>query len=110
MREIGYVRVSFVDQNPKRQLQEMKEIGMGIIYEEKVSGATQDRAELLMNIYNIINSFYYLYFFISCCRILKLLRIPFLYLKSTNKKIRSGNTILSSAQGVNNRITIIFLL
>ncbi len=35
---------------------------MGIIYEEKVSGATQDRAELQMNIYNIINSFYYLYF------------------------------------------------
>ncbi|MBM6647126.1 recombinase family protein [Bacillus sp. RIT 809] len=62
MRKIGYARVSFVDQNPKRQLQKMKEIGMGIIYGEKVSGATQDRAELEMNIYNIINSFYYLYF------------------------------------------------
>ncbi|TKI25147.1 recombinase family protein, partial [Bacillus mycoides] len=88
MREIGYVRVSFVDQNPKRQLQEMKEIGMGIIYEEKVSGATQDRAELQMNIYNIINSFYYLYF----CYFL--LQNPyykdsfFLCQKSTNKKIR----------------------
>nr|WP_018783164.1 recombinase family protein [Bacillus sp. 95MFCvi2.1] len=26
MRKIGYVRVSSVDQNPKRQLQQMKEI------------------------------------------------------------------------------------
>ncbi|QWH98157.1 recombinase family protein [Bacillus mycoides] len=86
MREIGYVRVSFVDQNPKRQLQEMKEIGMGIIYEEKVSGATQDRAELLMNIYNIINSFYYLYFFISCCRILIINKDSFFCIKNLQIK------------------------
>lgn len=46
MRKIGYVRVSSVDQNPKRQLQQMKEIGIDIIYEEKVSGGTQDRPEL----------------------------------------------------------------
>ncbi|WP_336974028.1 recombinase family protein [Bacillus thuringiensis] len=46
MRKIGYVRVSSVDQNPKRQLQQMEEIGVGIIYQEKVSGATQDRPEL----------------------------------------------------------------
>ncbi|OUB64492.1 hypothetical protein BK750_17645 [Bacillus thuringiensis serovar jegathesan] len=39
MRKIGYVRVSSVDQNPKRQLQQMEEIGVDIIYQEKVSGA-----------------------------------------------------------------------
>ncbi|MFD0769329.1 recombinase family protein, partial [Bacillus sp. CGMCC 1.60114] len=33
MRKIGYVRVSSVDQNPKRQLQQMNEIGIDIIYE-----------------------------------------------------------------------------
>lgn len=46
MRKIGYVRVSTVDQNPKRQLQQMEEIGVDIIYQEKVSGTTQDRPEL----------------------------------------------------------------
>lgn len=46
MRKIGYVRVSSVDQNPKRQLQQLEEIGVDIIYQEKVSGATQDRPEL----------------------------------------------------------------
>lgn len=46
MRKIAYVRVRSVNQHPKRQLQQMKEIGIDIIYEEKVSGATQDRAEL----------------------------------------------------------------
>ncbi|ANC11103.1 hypothetical protein WR51_29910 (plasmid) [Bacillus cereus] len=46
MRKIGYVRVSSVDQNPKRQLQQMEEIGVDIIYQEKVSVAIQDRLEL----------------------------------------------------------------
>ncbi|PGE94284.1 resolvase [Bacillus pseudomycoides] len=46
MRKIGYVRVSSADQNPKRQLQQMKEFKVNIIYEEKVSGATQNRPEL----------------------------------------------------------------
>lgn len=41
-----YVRVSSVDQNLKRQLQQMNEIGIDIIYKEKVSGATQDRPVL----------------------------------------------------------------
>lgn len=40
----GYVRVIFVDQNPKRQLQQMKEIGIDNIY--IISGATQDTPEL----------------------------------------------------------------
>ncbi|WP_144520094.1 recombinase family protein [Bacillus thuringiensis] len=46
MRKIGYVRVSSADQNPNRQLQQMKEIGMDRFYQEKVSGATSDRPEL----------------------------------------------------------------
>jgi DNA invertase Pin-like site-specific DNA recombinase len=46
MRKIGYVRVSSVDQNPARQLKQLNEIGMDIIYQEKLSGATQERPEL----------------------------------------------------------------
>lgn len=46
MRKIGYVRASSVDQNPKPQLQQMEEIGVDIIYQEKVSVAIQDRLEL----------------------------------------------------------------
>jgi DNA invertase Pin-like site-specific DNA recombinase len=46
MRKIGYVRVSSVDQNPARQLQQLNELGMDIIFQEKISGATQDRPEL----------------------------------------------------------------
>ncbi|MBN8194226.1 recombinase family protein [Bacillus sp. NTK074B] len=48
MRKIGYVRVSSVDQNPARQLKQLNEIGMDIIYQEKLSGATQERPELQM--------------------------------------------------------------
>lgn len=48
MRKIGYVRVSSVDQNPARQLKQLEEIGMDILFQEKVSGATQDRPELKM--------------------------------------------------------------
>jgi len=39
-----------------------------------------------------------------------IIRILFLYQKSTKKKDKIGNTILSLAQGVNKRITIILLL
>ncbi|MEK5520628.1 recombinase family protein [Heyndrickxia sp. FSL W8-0423] len=46
MRKIGYIRVSSVDQNPARQFQQLNEIGMDIVFEEKLSGATQDRPEL----------------------------------------------------------------
>lgn len=46
MRKIGYVRVSSVGQNPSRQFQQLNEIGMDIIFEEKVSGATKDREQL----------------------------------------------------------------
>lgn len=46
MRRIGYVRVSSVDQNPARQYKQLEEIGMDIIFEEKLSGATQRRPEL----------------------------------------------------------------
>lgn len=40
MRKIGYIRVSSESQNLKRQLQQLNEIRMDIIYQEKISGAT----------------------------------------------------------------------
>lgn len=46
MRKIGYVRVSSQDQNQKRQVKQLNEIGMDIIYQEKVSGSTMNREEL----------------------------------------------------------------
>ncbi|MGE8058005.1 recombinase family protein [Bacillus mycoides] len=46
MRKIGYIRVSSTSQNPSRQFQQLNEIGMNIIFEEKVSGATKDREQL----------------------------------------------------------------
>ena len=46
MRKIGYIRVSSESQNLKRQMQQLNEIGMDIIYQEKISGATMDRKEL----------------------------------------------------------------
>jgi DNA invertase Pin-like site-specific DNA recombinase len=46
MRKIGYVRVSSVDQNPSRQITQLEEIGMDFLFQEKVSGATQDRPQL----------------------------------------------------------------
>lgn len=46
MRKIGYVRVSSVGQNPARQIQQLNEIEIDIIYEEKISGATKEREQL----------------------------------------------------------------
>ena len=46
LRKIGYIRVSSTSQNPSRQFQQLNEIGMDIIYEEKTSGATKDREQL----------------------------------------------------------------
>ena len=46
MRKIGYILVSSDSQNLKRQMQQLNEIGMDIIYQEKISGATMDRKEL----------------------------------------------------------------
>ncbi|GIN75075.1 MULTISPECIES: recombinase family protein [Bacillus] len=46
MQKIGYVRVSSTCQNPSRQFRQLNEIGMDIIYEEKISGATKDREQL----------------------------------------------------------------
>ena len=46
MRKIGYVRVSSQDQNQERQIQQLNEIGMDMIYQEKVSGANMNREQL----------------------------------------------------------------
>lgn len=48
MRKIGYVRVSSQDQNQERQIQQLNEIGMDMIYQEKVSGANMNREQLQM--------------------------------------------------------------
>ena len=52
MRKIGYIRVSSDSQNPARQIEQLNNIGMDIIYEEKISRANTNRLELkkyLMN-------------------------------------------------------------
>lgn len=46
LRKIGYIRVRSTSQNPSRQFQQLNEIGMDIIFEEKVSGAAKDREQL----------------------------------------------------------------
>ncbi|EAD4754418.1 recombinase family protein, partial [Listeria monocytogenes] len=46
LKKIGYVRVSSTSQNPSSQFRQLNEIGMDIIYEEKISGATKDREQL----------------------------------------------------------------
>ncbi|MBG9611831.1 recombinase family protein [Bacillus cereus] len=43
MRKIGYVRVSSVDQNLARQIEQLQQIGMDILYQEKASGADRHR-------------------------------------------------------------------
>ncbi|WP_444509111.1 recombinase family protein [Clostridioides difficile] len=46
LRKVGYVRVSSKDQNEERQIKQLKEIRVDIIYQEKISGATLERKEL----------------------------------------------------------------
>ncbi|MGL4980520.1 MAG: recombinase family protein [Fusobacteriaceae bacterium] len=46
MRKLGYVRVSSESQNLGRQLQQLEEVGMDLLFQEKISGATTDRKEL----------------------------------------------------------------
>ena len=43
---IGYVRVSSLDQNPDRQLEELKVQGVEKIFMDKVSGKNTERPEL----------------------------------------------------------------
>lgn len=46
LRKIGYIRVSSVSQNPARQFQQLNDLEVDIIYEEKISGATKNREQL----------------------------------------------------------------
>lgn len=46
MSNIGYIRVSSDGQNPARQYQQLEDVGMDVIYEERLSGAAQHRPEL----------------------------------------------------------------
>lgn len=43
--KVGYVRVSTVEQNPARQLELMKSLGVEKIYSEKMSGKNTDRPQ-----------------------------------------------------------------
>ena len=44
--KIGYARVSCLDQQTLRQVDQLKDFGCERIYEEKVSGTKRDREEL----------------------------------------------------------------
>ena len=43
---VGYVRVSSLDQNPERQLEELKAMQVGKIFMDKLSGKNVKRPEL----------------------------------------------------------------
>jgi DNA invertase Pin-like site-specific DNA recombinase len=45
--KIGYARVSTLDQNLSLQIDALKDAGCGLIYEEKISGKSKDRPELV---------------------------------------------------------------
>ena len=44
--KVGYVRVSTIEQNEERQLEQMKDLNLDKIYKEKVSGKNTDREQL----------------------------------------------------------------
>ncbi|QWU46016.1 MULTISPECIES: recombinase family protein [Bacillus] len=50
---LGYARVSTQDQNLVRQLKQLSDYGCDYVFEEKVSGATTDRPELLRMLDNL---------------------------------------------------------
>ena len=43
--KVGYVRVSTAEQNPARQMELMKSLGVEKIYQEKRSGKNTDRPQ-----------------------------------------------------------------
>ncbi|RBW67306.1 hypothetical protein DS031_22975 [Bacillus taeanensis] len=45
MRKTGYCRVSSSDQNPRRQIVQLEEIGCEMIYQEHISGASTSRRD-----------------------------------------------------------------
>ena len=44
--KVGYVRVSTIEQNEERQLEQMKDLNLDKLYMEKVSGKNTDREQL----------------------------------------------------------------
>ncbi|PGE40351.1 resolvase [Bacillus toyonensis] len=53
---LGYARVSTQEQNLARQLKQLNNYGCDYIFEEKTSGATTDRSELLRMLDNLCES------------------------------------------------------
>ncbi|MGE7869615.1 recombinase family protein [Bacillus paramycoides] len=53
---LGYARVSTQEQNLARQLKQLNDYGCDYIFEEKTSGATTDRSELLRMLDNLRES------------------------------------------------------
>ncbi len=53
---LGYARVSTQEQNLARQLKQLNDYGCDYIFEEKTSGATTDRSELLRMLDNLCES------------------------------------------------------
>ena len=53
MKKIGYIRVSSATQNLERQYQQLNNIGMDLIFQEKISGSTTNRKELQKMLNNL---------------------------------------------------------
>lgn len=53
MKKIGYIRVSSTTQNLERQYQQLNNIGMDLIFQEKISGSTTNRKELQKMLNNL---------------------------------------------------------
>ncbi|WP_196002090.1 recombinase family protein [Clostridium sp. 1001271B_151109_B4] len=55
--KLGYVRVSFQDQNEEIQIRQLNEVGVDFIHKGKVSGATINREKLNEMINNYLRTF-----------------------------------------------------
>lgn len=84
MRKIGYVRVSSQTQNEERQLKQLMKIGMDIIYQEKISGETLERKELIKLIENLENGD--IIFVTDLTRITRSTKDLFLLIETIKKK------------------------
>ncbi len=52
--KVGYIRVSTKDQNLERQIQGMKEAGVGKIFEEKASGKDIENRPIFQSVLSFV--------------------------------------------------------